>query len=255
MLVEALIFSFAFNLVGFLLGYSFRSDKFTDISYALTFSAIALFGFLSSDKTPVQWIVTAVILLWAYRIGSYLFKRINFMGRDKRFDEMRDDFVKFGGFWLLQAVTVWLVMFPPSLLYGVESSTNVTALTLVGAGISVFGILFEGIADLQKFKFISDPNNKGKWISSGLWKYSRHPNYFGEIMMWIGIYLICIEWLTKTEVYLAAIGPASIIFMLLFVSGVPLLEKSADRKWGNKKEYRNYRDRTSILIPMPPKKG
>ncbi len=255
MLIEALIFSLILNLIGFLLGYSFRSDKFTDISYALTFSAIAIFGLLRSEMSTVQWIVTAVILLWAYRIGNYLFRRIKYFGSDKRFDEMRDDFFKFGGFWLLQALTVWLVMFPANLLYGVNSSNNVTTLTLIGVGISIFGIIFEAIADNQKFKFIKNENNKGKWISSGLWKYSRHPNYFGEIMMWIGVYLICIEWLDKSEVYLAAVGPATIILMLLFISGVPILEKNADKKWGNNKEFRIYRESTSILIPMPPKKG
>lgn len=254
MILQSLLVSLGFNLVGFFLGYSFRSDKFTDISYALTFSVLAIIGLLSSEMTPVQWLVTLVILIWAFRIGRFLFKRISYLGSDKRFDNMRDDFVKFGGFWLLQAITVWLVMFPASLLFEVETNTEITTIAIIGAAVSIIGILIEAVADKQKFKFIKDKSNKGKWIHSGLWKYSRHPNYFGEILMWIGVYIISVEWLVSPESYLAIIGPATIIFMLLFVSGVPILEKNAEIKWGKNKAYRDYRDKTSILIPMPPKK-
>jgi steroid 5-alpha reductase family enzyme len=254
MLIEALIISVIINTVGFILGYGFKTDKFTDISYALTFTVIAVFGLINSSRASVQWIITVLILLWAARLGSYLLIRIRRIGRDKRFDTRRNSFIKFGSFWLLQAITVWIVMLAASLLYGVSASMGITLITFIGVFIAVLGIVIEYIADMQKFNFISQTNNKGKWIDSGLWKYSRHPNYFGEILMWIGIFVITAEWLNKTQTYIAVLSPMFISFMIIFVSGIPLLEKSAEKKWGNDKNYIRYRKTTSVLIPLPVKK-
>lgn len=254
-MLETLIFALVLNLVGFLLAYSFQSDKLTDISYSLTFIGIVLFGILNTDMNTVGWVASTVIFIWALRLGTYLFIRINVIGRDKRFDDMRDNFFRFGSFWLLQALTAWVVCLPITLLFASEvTGISSTTATWLGAGIALSGIMIETIADAQKFRFINDKRNSGKWIESGLWRLSRHPNFFGEILVWIGVYVITIEWLARPELYLAALGPATIIFMLLFVSGVPPLEKAAEEKWGKNKDYQQYRNRTSVVIPMLPRK-
>jgi len=113
--------------------------------------------------------------------------------------------------------------------------------------------LLESVADLQKFQFMQNKKNKDKWIGSGLWKYSRHPNYFGEILVWFGIYVFVVSGLEGIAQLLSVISPIFIMFLLLFVSGVPLLEKSADARWGRDKKYQQYKNSTSVIIPLPPK--
>lgn len=251
-MVDALIITLLINVIGFIIAYSFRSDKFTDASYALSFAGITAYLLVTSEITIVKLLVALVIFAWALRLGGYLVMRIRKIGRDKRFDDMRDSFVKFGQFWLLQAVTVWIVMLAATLLFNEDRRMELTTVVSVGLIISVVGIIVEGIADIQKFTFINA--HPDKWVSSGLWKYSRHPNYFGEILMWIGIYVASVGWLPEKMQWIALMSPLFISAMLLFVSGIPLVEASADKKWGKDKKYQSYRNRTSILIPLPPAK-
>jgi len=124
---------------------------------------------------------------------------------------------------------------------------------IVGVVLWLIGLVVEAVADWQKFQFIQNKKNKDKWIQSGIWKYSRHPNYFGEIMVWFGVYVFVVSGLTGSEQLFAMASPLFITFLLLFVSGVPLLEKSADAKWGKEPAYKKYKKSTSILLPLPPK--
>lgn len=253
-ILYALAFSLFFNLTMFLIAYKQGTDKLTDISYALTFVALAIFGMLnSSDFSTSKWIVFFMVLLWALRIGSYLFMRIRKTGKDKRFDEMRGSFKKFLSFWTLQAVTVWVVMLG-ALIFILEGTGPIFGFAFVGFVIWICGLIIETIADIQKFKFMNIKTNKNKWIDYGLWKYSRHPNYFGEILVWFGIYVFVVSGLEGTNQYIAMVSPLFITFLLLFVSGVPLLEKSADERWGKDKKYQKYKKSNSIIIPYPPKK-
>jgi steroid 5-alpha reductase family enzyme len=249
-MLETLIFALGLNIVMFLVAFSLKTDKLTDISYAVTFAGIVIFGVLQNKMSVVQWIAFGIVLLWSIRLGSYLLYRIHKIGHDKRFDEMRQSFWKFGRFWVLQGLTAWVVLLPVSFLLQSNSVTEITSVVVVGVVISMFGIIFEGISDVQKFNFIQDKGNKGKWIDIGLWKYSRHPNYFGEILTWVGAYVISYTWLVGAEVYLGLIGPLFISFMLIFVSGIPILEKGADKRWSGDKNYQAYKSRTSILIPF-----
>jgi steroid 5-alpha reductase family enzyme len=252
-MIETLLFALVLNMVMFLVAFRFKTDKLTDISYAVTFAGIALYGALRNDMSAVQWLVFALVCVWAVRLGSYLLIRIHAMGRDKRFDEMRNSFWKFGRFWFLQGLTAWVVMLPATFLFQTGSVTEFTTVVIVGAVIAIAGLLIESFADQQKFKFIQDKSNKGKWIESGLWKYSRHPNYLGEMLMWYGVYIISYSWLSDSEMYVALIGPLFISFMLVGVSGIPLLEKSADKRWGADKKYQAYKKRTSVLLLLPNK--
>jgi len=117
------------------------------------------------------------------------------------------------------------------------------------------GLVLEATADLQKYRFSRDPKNKGAWIDEGVWRYSRHPNYFGEILVWVGVYLLAFPALIGWEKVIGLASPVLIICLLLFVSGVPLLEKAADARWGNEPAYKRYKRRTSILILLPKRKS
>jgi steroid 5-alpha reductase family enzyme len=125
--------------------------------------------------------------------------------------------------------------------------------TLIGIVLFSIGLLIESISDVQKFRYKSKPENTAHWVDSGLWKYSRHPNYFGEMLVWWGLFIVVIPSLRGLD-WLTVIGPLFITLLLLFVSGIPLLEKSADRKYGDNAEYRSYRESTSILFPLPPRR-
>jgi steroid 5-alpha reductase family enzyme len=247
-LLLALIISFAINMIAFVFAYFFKTDKLTDLTYALTFILINLFIFLSLQSTSINRIlVLLMIIIWAFRLGIYLFIRINKIKKDNRFDEFRHKFFSFLGFWVLQAATVWIVSLA-ALFYFRSSSSEIYYLGII---IWLAGIVIETISDYQKFKFISDKRNKNKWIDSGLWHYSRHPNYFGEILCWIGLWITILPSLTIIQRIIAALSPLYISCLILFISGVPILEKKAMEKWGNDHRYEDYVKRTSSLIIWP----
>lgn len=249
-LLGTFIFAVGFNLALFLPAYFFRTDKLTDISYALTFIILAMYGLFAGGVTASKLVVVAMVVIWAIRLGAYLLYRIHKMGRDKRFDERRNNFLSFGSFWLLQGVTVWVVLIA-TLLFLQNINPVLTWFSFVGILIWLFGLVVESLADWQKFQFISNKANKGKWIASGVWRYSRHPNYFGEILVWVGVYLTVVSAFSPSTGLLGLLSPAYITLLLLFVSGVPLLEKSADKKWGDNPKYQEYKRKTSVLVLWP----
>jgi steroid 5-alpha reductase family enzyme len=191
-----------------------------------------------------------MISAWAFRLGSYLLSRIRKIGKDTRFDDKREKFWSFLGFWLLQGITVWIVMLPSILFYS-NKVREISVFSIVGIIVWFIGLVIEGFADFQKYSFINDINNKGKWINIGLWKYSRHPNYFGEIMLWIGVYIFTLTGLSVLQGFIGLIGPLYIATLIIFVSGIPLLEKSAENKWGDNKEFQEYKKQTSVLLILP----
>jgi len=142
----------------------------------------------------------------------------------------------------------------PSTLFFTNGVAEIPKYAYLGVGLWAVGLIVETISDIQKYRFINDPVNKGRWIDSGLWKYSRHPNYFGEILLWIGIYLFTIFGLSLWESVIGLISPIYIASLIVFVSGIPLLEVKADKKWGENENYVEYKRKTSILIPLPNKK-
>ena len=248
----ALIISFGIQIVFFAFAAGFRTDKVTDLSYSLSFLVLAvILMVLEGAFRPVQILAVAATVLWAVRLGGSLLVRISDMGKDDRFDEMRDNPLKFARFWLLQAVSVWLISFPVIFILSTEAAV-LSWLSILGAAVWLFGFVFEAAADTQKYRFKSNPENRGDFISQGLWRYSRHPNYFGEILCWWGIFLIAAPSLTGTA-WLAILGPVSITALLLFVSGIPMLEKKHDKKYGGNPAYKEYKDATSIFIPLPPR--
>lgn len=250
-LIVGLLVSLVINLAMFVVAFRLQSDKLTDISYAATFVTIAIWSFVMSEGSLFHVVLLAMLTVWALRLGGFLLYRVIRNGKDSRFDGVRESFFGFGKFWLAQAITVWVVMIPSVFAFYAEA--NWTTLSFIGLAVWVIGFVCESVADFQKQVFSNNPANKNSWIHSGIWKYSRHPNYFGEILVWIGIYLYVVAALTPLQATVGLISPAVIITLLLFVSGIPILEKSADKRWGKIPAYREYKARTSILVPAPPR--
>ncbi|MCA9375097.1 DUF1295 domain-containing protein [Candidatus Dojkabacteria bacterium] len=247
-LLIALIISLGINILMFIPAYIWKTDKLTDISYTVTFVLLAFISLVISGVTLPSVILLGAIFLWASRLGGYLLIRIRKIGKDSRFDAMRESFWRFGRFWILQGFTVWVVLIP-SILFINKAPESLVTLSYVGLIVWAIGLGIETIADFQKYRFINNPENKGKWIASGLWKYSRHPNYFGEILLWFGLYIFVFNAFSLGEALVGLVGPLYIALLIIFVSGIPLLEKGATKRWGDNPEYKRYRQRTSMLIP------
>lgn len=248
------LISLGINAVFFAFASTRKTDIFTDLSYSLSFAALAIvLTAVNGAWTAFQLVPTLLVLVWAIRLGSYLFSRILTIKVDHRFDDMRDNALRFARFWILQALAVGFIMLPITIVSNPSKALDIPLAAIPGGLVAVAGIIMEGIADAQKSAYKSTPGGKTGFIHTGLWKYSRHPNYFGEILTWWGIFLYALPLLSGAE-YLSIIGPVFITLLLLFVSGVPLLEKSADAKHGTEPGYIDYKNGTSILIPWPPRK-
>ncbi len=238
------------NALFFVVAAIRKTDLVTDLSYSLSFAVLALvLPFLGARK-PLQLIAAAMVLLWAFRLGCYLFGRILRIKVDHRFDEMRGNPLRFASFWLLQAITVGVVMLPVSYLLGLDGAPKFGPWMIVGLALWAAGLLIETVSDAQKSAFKGKEENRGRFVSSGLWRYSRHPNYFGEMLVWWGLFVYAVPFLDGAA-FIVAIGPSFLTFLLLFVSGIPLLEKSAEAKYGTDQAYRRYKRQTSILVPLP----
>ena len=250
----ALGMSVGINAVFFAFAALLRTDKVTDLSYSLSFVVLTVVLFIRGGTFSLPHVVTAVLICaWGIRLGAYLFARILKTGVDHRFDDMRDHPLRFARFWALQALTVWVVMLPAIRLFSRAESGAVSWVSILGFGLWALGFAIEAASDAQKSAFKKDPANKKRFISSGLWKYSRHPNYLGESLLWWGLFIAAVPLFSGWD-FLVVIGPLYLTLLLLFVSGVPLLEKSADSRYGKDAAYREYKRRTSIFLLLPRRK-
>lgn len=227
-----------------------KTDKVTDLSYGLTFVIASLYEYVVNieNSSIFRIILLLLITLWGLRLSIYLFVRILKTGKDKRFDGIREDFKKFASFWILQAISIFVILLPTLYILSSDFDTSLNYISYIGLIISVLGIIIETIADYQKFVFKNKGENKGRWISTGLWKYSRHPNYFGEIMMWIGVFIYSVVYINDLAI-LTVISPIFITYLLVGVSGIPTLEKQYDQKYSNNNEYLKYKKNTGKLFP------
>lgn len=246
------IVTFAYQLVFFIITALLKFDKVTDFAGSTNFVIIGVLTLvLKGSWNFRQIILTLFVVLWGLRLALFLLLRIIQWGEDRRFDEMRDNLGKLAVFWIFQAVWVWTVSLPVTLVNATDTNPFLQSVDLIGWLMWAVGFMIEGTADQQKLNFKKSPENRGKWCNVGLWKYTRHPNYFGEILLWWGIFVASTPILDKAE-WLVIIGPIFLTLLLLFISGIPLLEESADKKFGNVDGYRVYKKRTSPLIPLPP---
>jgi steroid 5-alpha reductase family enzyme len=254
--VTAILVSFgvalAVNGAFFAVAAARKTDVVTDLSYSLTFALLAIVLPVTGAGRPVQLVASLLVVVWAARLGTYLFRRILRMKVDHRFDGMREKPLRFARFWLLQAITVAVVMLPVSYLLDREHPPSLGAWSIAGAALWLAGSLVEAVADAQKAAFKAKEENRGRFVATGLWRYSRHPNYFGEMLVWWGLFVYAVPVLHGAA-FAVVIGPVFITLLLLFVSGIPPLERSADEKYGSDPAYRDYKRRTSILVPFPPR--
>jgi steroid 5-alpha reductase family enzyme len=240
LIVQAVFFAFAATL---------KTDKVTDLSYGLTFVLIAAALLLRAPQRDVaQYGLAAMVIAWGVRLAGYLVYRIVHMGRDARFDGIREQFWSFFKFWLFQGLAVWVIMLPVTLWY----SCPWTRWMCAGSSIWLVGLVIEAVADRQKFASKRSATGRTRWTDTGLWRYSRHPNYFGELLCWWGVYIFVAPDLGASNA-LGIMGPLAITGILLFATGIPTLEASAEKKWGSDPDYQAYRRATSPLIPWFPR--
>ncbi len=248
--LESFIITTIINTVFFIYAFIRKTDIVTDLSYSLSFLLAATYLYVvHAEKQLVQTLLWLFVSLWALRLGAYLLSRIIKIKVDHRFDDKRDSFFKFGAFWLLQTIAVWIILLPVTFILAQDGLVVNLPLTLAGSAVWLLGLLYEAVADWQKTTF--KKNNPSRLITSGLWKYSRHPNYFGEMLVWWGIMLIALPYLNGWA-YATVAGPVFITFLLIFVSGIPLLEKSWQERYGKEAYFQQYVARTSLLIPCIP---
>lgn len=257
LLPMTLLVTVVFQLGGFAIAYLFQFDKITDLWGSTNFLILAWLSLaLGNYWEPRQIVVTSLVTVWGLRLGAFLFVRVLKRGKDERFDEMRAKFWNFLAFWVFQIVWVWTVSLPVVLLNASEfQDPDWTATDIAGFILFGIGLITESVADFSRFRFSQDQSNRGKFIKSGVWSVSRHPNYFGEICVWLGIFLVSStvyvdngrEWQ-----YVSVLSPVLTYLLLMYVSGVPLAEQRYDKKFAKSQEYWDYKEETSVLVPMPP---
>lgn len=250
----SLLISLAINVLVFIFAYRYQTDKLTDLTYSATFLLITFVFLLwiGDSDHPYRLLIAAMPVIWAVRLGSYLFKRVLTKGKDHRFDEMRPIWWRFGGFWIIQGVSVWVILLPVVVaLSATKAQLDEAFLSRslpVGVAIFFFGLLIETIADAQKFKFRTTPGNEGKFMAEGLFSIVRFPNYAGEILVWLGVFIACAPALIGWE-WATIISPIWITSLLLGLSGIPMLEKSNKEKYGHLASFQDYQASTAKLIP------
>ncbi len=244
--------AFLIQWIAFIPAYLKKTEKFYDLTGSITYIAVTIVAINFSPSPDMRaYLLIGMIIIWAARLGTFLFARVLREGEDRRFREIKVSFLRFLLAWTIQGL--WVTFSLAAALAAITSSTRVDlgVPAIAGFAIWLFGFGIEVIADRQKSQFRAIPENKGNFINSGLWSWSRHPNYFGEIVLWIGVAIIALPVL-RGWAYLTLISPIFTFILLTRVSGLPMLEKRADEKWGGQAAYEAYKARTSILIPLPP---
>ncbi|CAO2823867.1 unnamed protein product [Amaranthus hypochondriacus] len=246
------IVTVCYQFIFFVITALLKFDKVTDFAGSTNFIILAVLTILIKGSWHFRQVVlTLLVVLWGLRLGLFLLMRILQWGEDRRFDEMRSNIGKLAVFWIFQALWVWTVSLPVTIVNASDKNPSLQAADIIGWIMWSIGFSLEASADQQKLSFKNSPANRGRWCNVGVWKYSRHPNYFGEIFLWWGLFIGSIPILDGAE-WLVIFGPVFLTLLLLFLSGIPLLEESADKKYGNVDEYRLYKKVTSPLIPLPP---
>ena len=241
--------AFLIQWLVFIPAYLMQTEKFFDITGSITYILVTLMAvFFSAGFDMRSILLASLVVIWAARLGTFLFTRIQKAGKDDRFDEIKPSFIRFLNVWTIQGL--WVTFTVAAALVAI-TSTNRKELDLsaiIGLLLWICGFAMEVIADAQKSRFSANPENKGKFIRTGLWSKSRHPNYFGEILLWVGVAVIALPVLQGWQ-WVALISPLFVTLLLTRVSGVPLLEKKADKKWGGQADYEEYKKNTPVLIP------
>ena len=246
---DAVLIAFLIQWLLFIPAYIFQTEKFYDLSGSLTYISVVSFCFYSNYESSRinlgNIIISSLIIMWAVRLGSFLFIRIKKAGEDIRFREIKKSPTRFFMTWTLQGM--WVSLCSACALAGIANGIEINSYFYIGIIVFIIGFTTEIIADNQKSKFRKDPNNMDKFISSGLWKHSRHPNYLGEITLWLGISIISFSSLAGWQL-ITLISPIFTYLLLVYVSGIRILDYNGNKKWGHLDSYKDYRKNTPRLI-------
>lgn len=243
--------AFSIQILAFIPAMLLRTERFFDLTGSLTFLAISAALVLMTPMPDARsWILAAMVILWAARLGSFLAMRVHKAGSDGRFDEIKGSPVRFLQVWVIQGAWVSITAAAAWIAISTDAASRAPIgwLTVVGIIVWVAGMTIEIVADAQKSAFRADPRHKDEFIRTGLWSRSRHPNYFGEIVIWVGVFLTAAPVLGGWQ-WVAILSPLFVILLLTRVSGIPLLEARAEKKWGDRADYVEYRESTPSLIP------
>ena len=243
---------FVIQWIAYIPAFIFKTEKFYDLTGSLTYISAILLALYSTNTSQSfdlgGLIIGLAIIVWAIRLGSFLFMRIHKDKKDGRFDSIKTSFSQFFMTWTLQGM--WVFICSSAALVAIANPTGVVinSVFMLGLALFILGFVVEVIADNQKTVFRSIPENKDLFINEGLWARSRHPNYFGEITLWTGITVMGISTFEGMN-YLAIFSPIFSYLLLVYVSGVRMLEYRGHKKWGHLEEYQNYKKNTPKLIP------
>ncbi len=241
--------------LAFVPSYIYQTEHYFDLTGSIAYlSSLAVVAVLHPSLDTRGLVLSLLIAIWAIRLGSFLFARVKRAGSDSRFDLIKINFFRFLLTWTLSGTWVYVTMAAGLAAVTSADSIGLDAFFAAGLALWLAGFAFEVTADTQKTRFRADPANEGKFISSGLWSISRHPNYFGEIVLWTGIAVIAFPALSGWQ-FVTLISPVFVIFLLTRVSGINMLERAGKQRWGDNPDYQAYLDSTPALVPLVGKKG
>jgi len=249
---QVLLIIYLIQLVVFLISFVLKTEHYYDLTGGITYITVIVYTLYQKQLLGAldfrSILLGVLILVWAMRLSSFLFLRIKKAGKDRRFDKIKTNFTRFMLAWALQGFWVFMCTLPAITAIASEFKT-IDYFLVGGAALWLFGFVMEVVADRQKSAFNQDPKNKGQFISTGLWSISRHPNYVGEVLLWTGIAVIALPTFSGLQ-YLALISPIFTYLLLTRVSGVNLLEASADKKWEGNDAYIKYKEKTAVFFPF-----
>ena len=250
--INAVLISFLIQWTLFVPAYYFQTEKFYDLSGSLTYiTAIIYTSNANYSMNGLKFgnlILGLFIIIWALRLGIFLYTRIQSTGEDKRFQLIKKSPTQFFMTWTLQGM--WVSVCSTCALTAIANGVVLNFFFLVGFLVFILGFFMEIIADRQKNSFRKKSMFKNDFIQSGLWAYSRHPNYLGEIILWTGIAICSFSSLAGLQL-ITLISPIFTYVLLVYISGIPLLEEKGKEKWGHLSHYQKYLDKTPRLFFNP----
>lgn len=241
--------AFLMQWLAFIPAFLRQTERFFDLTGSITYISVVTIGILLGRAVDGRSILLwGIIVIWAVRLGTFLFRRIRRAGKDNRFDDIKPSFIRFLNAWTIQGLWVTFTVGAALVAITTANRKELDLFAFIGVLVWLLGFGIEVVADAQKSRFSANPENQGRFIQTGLWARSRHPNYLGEIILWIGIAVVALPILQGWQ-WITLVSPVFVTLLLTRVSGVPLLEKRADEKWGGQADFEAYKKRTPVLIP------
>ena len=247
------LIAFAVQWICFIPSWFLHSERFFDLVGSATYLTVAVVSLLAIPKIDTRSVLLGLMIcLWGLRLGTFLFARVHAVGHDARFNLIKHKFAWFLMTWTVQGL--WVLITSSAALAAITSSkrSDFGIIGIIGIILWLTGFVIEIVADEQKRKFKLDPSKQNSFITDGLWSWSQHPNYFGEIVLWIGVSLVALPGLSSWQ-HFTLISPVFVFILLTRISGLPMLNSAARKRWGDDPEFLAYKKSTPVLIPRPPK--